>query len=58
MAGVMVVLFQRAPPLYTEQVNIPGISEAGAIVQGSSSLTDDVASAEITWSGNLAPISE
>ena len=48
MAGVMVVLFQRPPPLYISQVNIPGISEAGAIVHGSSWRVESLARAEMT----------
>ncbi len=57
MAGVMVVLFQRPPPLYIPQVNIPGMSEAGAIVHGSSWRVKSLASAEMTCSAKVAPIS-
>ena len=57
MAGVMVVLFQRPPPLYIPQVNIPGMSEAGAMVHGSSWRVESVARAEITCSAKFAPIS-
>ena len=55
MPGFMLVLFQRPPPLYIWQVNIPGMSEAGAMVQGISSLLASVALAEMIWRGNLAP---
>ena len=56
--GVMVVLFHRPPPLYIRDVNMPGMSDAGAIVQGSIWRVESEARAEMTWRGNLAPISE
>ena len=57
MAGVMDVLFQRPPPGYISQVNIPGMSEAGAMVQGSRSLPTSETNAEMICRGNFAPIS-
>ena len=57
IAGVIVVLFHNPPPEYIWLVNIPGMSDAGAIVQGSNCLVESLAMAEITWSGKPAPIS-
>ena len=57
MAGLMEVLFHNPPPGYISQVNIPGMSEAGAITQGRKSLPAVEQCAEITWSGYFAPIS-
>ena len=57
IAGQMDVLFHNPPPEYISQVNIPGISEAGATTHGRKSLPAGEHMAEITCSGYLAPIS-
>lgn len=56
MAGVMLVPFQSPPPVYISQLNIPGRSEAGAIVHGIRSLPTSEHLAEMTWRGKRASI--
>ena len=54
MAGVMDVLFQSPPPEYISQVNIPGMSEAGAMVQGRRFLPTSETLVEMMCKGAMA----